>query len=66
MRNPEHYQYDLNLADMTEVWRRGSVVASWLLDLTAIALFESPESRRLLRPRFRFRRGALDDVGGDG
>ena len=38
LRNPEHYQYDLNLADITEVWRRGSVVSSWLLDLTAAAL----------------------------
>ncbi len=35
LRNPEHYQYDFNLADIAEVWRRGSVVASWLLDLTA-------------------------------
>src|SRR5580704_11125569 len=35
LRNPEHYQFDFNLADVTEVWRRGSVVASWLLDLTA-------------------------------
>ncbi len=43
MRNPEHYQYDLPLPDVAEVWRRGSVIASWLLDLTAIALFESPE-----------------------
>lgn len=43
LRNPEHYQYDLNLADITEVWRRGSVIASWLLDLTAIALFEQPD-----------------------
>jgi 6-phosphogluconate dehydrogenase len=42
MRNPEHYMYDLPLADVAEVWRRGSVIASWLLDLTAIALFESP------------------------
>ena len=40
LRNPEHYQYDLNLADVAEVWRRGSVVASWLLDLTAIALVD--------------------------
>ena len=39
LRNPEHYQYDFNLGDVAEVWRRGSVVASWLLDLTAIALF---------------------------
>src|SRR4029434_2254424 len=38
LRNPEHYQYDFNLADVAEVWRRGSVIASWLLDLTAIAL----------------------------
>jgi 6-phosphogluconate dehydrogenase len=43
MRNPEDYQYDLNLADIAEVWRRGSVVASWLLDLTAIALFEQSD-----------------------
>ena len=39
LRNPEHYRYDLNLADVAEVWRRGSVIASWLLDLTANALF---------------------------
>jgi 6-phosphogluconate dehydrogenase len=38
LRTPEHYRYDLNLRDITEVWRRGSVVASWLLDLTANAL----------------------------
>jgi len=38
LSNPEHYQYDLNLTDVTEVWRRGSVIASWLLDLTASAL----------------------------
>ena len=38
LREPEHYQFDLNLADITEVWRRGSVIASWLLDLTAEAL----------------------------
>jgi 6-phosphogluconate dehydrogenase len=43
MRHPEHYQYDLNLADVAEVWRRGSVVASWLLDLTARALLEEPD-----------------------
>ena len=43
LRNPEHYQYDLDLASITELWRRGSVVASWLLDLTAQALAESPD-----------------------
>jgi 6-phosphogluconate dehydrogenase len=42
LRNPEHYQYDLNLTDITEVWRRGSVIASWLLDLTAGALAADP------------------------
>jgi 6-phosphogluconate dehydrogenase len=42
LREPEHYQFDLNLADISEVWRRGSVVASWLLDLTANALVEDP------------------------
>jgi 6-phosphogluconate dehydrogenase len=43
LRDPEHYQYDLNLADISEVWRRGSVIASWLLDLTATALLEDPK-----------------------
>jgi 6-phosphogluconate dehydrogenase len=42
LRAPEHYQYDLNLPDIAEVWRRGSVIASWLLDLTAGALIEDP------------------------
>jgi 6-phosphogluconate dehydrogenase len=42
LRDPDCYQYDLNLRDITEVWRRGSVIASWLLDLTASALVEDP------------------------
>ncbi|HLB90794.1 MAG TPA: decarboxylating 6-phosphogluconate dehydrogenase [Terriglobales bacterium] len=42
LRDPEHYQFDLNLRDVTEVWRRGSVIASWLLDLTANALVQDP------------------------
>src|SRR3989454_4776960 len=42
LRDPEHYLYDLNLSDIAEVWRRGSVIASWLLDLTAAALHEDP------------------------
>jgi 6-phosphogluconate dehydrogenase len=46
LRNPEHYQYDFNLGDISEVWRRGSVVASWLLDLTAISLFQEPDLKR--------------------
>jgi 6-phosphogluconate dehydrogenase len=43
MREPEHYQYDMPIPEIAEVWRRGSVVASWLLDLTAAALVESPD-----------------------
>jgi 6-phosphogluconate dehydrogenase len=42
LRNPEHYQYDFDLRDIAEVWRRGSVIASWLLDLTAAALIQDP------------------------
>jgi 6-phosphogluconate dehydrogenase len=43
LRHPEHYQYEFNLRDIAEVWRRGSVIASWLLDLTAAALVQDPE-----------------------
>ena len=43
LRHPEHHPYDLNLADIAEVWRRGSVIASWLLDLAAIALIGNPD-----------------------
>jgi 6-phosphogluconate dehydrogenase len=46
LRDPEHYMYDFNLADVAEVWRRGSVIASWLLDLTAISLLEQPKLDR--------------------
>jgi 6-phosphogluconate dehydrogenase len=46
LRDPEHYQYDLDLRDIAEVWRRGSVIASWLLDLTAAALTEDAELAR--------------------
>jgi 6-phosphogluconate dehydrogenase len=46
LRDPEHYQYDLNLADITELWRRGSVISSWLLDLTATALAGDPALAR--------------------
>jgi 6-phosphogluconate dehydrogenase len=43
LRNPDHYKYDIDIAQVAEVWRRGSVVASWLLDLTASALRKSPD-----------------------
>jgi len=42
LRDPEHYKYDINLRDVAELWRRGSVISSWLLDLTAAALLEDP------------------------
>jgi 6-phosphogluconate dehydrogenase len=42
LRDPEYYQYDLDVADIAEVWRRGSVIASWLLDLSAAALIKDP------------------------
>jgi 6-phosphogluconate dehydrogenase len=42
LRDPMHYQYDMNLPDIAEVWRRGSVIAGWLMDLTATALAENP------------------------
>jgi hypothetical protein len=56
LRNPRHYQYDFNLPDVSEVWRRGSVIASWLLDLTAIALFGHDDLSKFFGPRVRFRR----------
>ena len=43
LAHPEHYQFDIDLADVAEVWRRGSVIRSWLLDLSATALLEDPE-----------------------
>jgi 6-phosphogluconate dehydrogenase len=46
LRNPEEYEYDLNIRDIAEVWRRGSVIASWLLDLTATALVHDPDLSR--------------------
>jgi 6-phosphogluconate dehydrogenase len=46
LRNPEYYQYDLDLRDISEVWRRGSVIASWLLDLTAASLAEDPDLKK--------------------
>ena len=52
LRDPDHYQYDLDLSNIAEVWRRGSVIASWLLDLTAIALAEDSRPFGFLRPGF--------------
>jgi 6-phosphogluconate dehydrogenase len=45
LRDPEHYQFDLDLAEISEVWRRGSVISSWLLDLTANSLVKDPTLR---------------------
>ena len=63
LRTPEHYRYDLDLRDIAEVWRRGSVVASWLLDLTASALTKSRDLGAFVGSRLRFGGGALDDRG---
>ena len=63
LRDPEHYQYDLNLPDITEVWRRGSVIASWLLDLTAACPDPGSRSDEIRRPSFGLRGRTLDDEG---
>src|SRR5439155_202335 len=63
LRNPEYYQYDLNLAEIAEVWRRGSVIASWLLDLTAAALASADwtlEQFRARAPEGLEQRGGVD------
>ena len=60
LRGAEYYQYDFPLDDVTEVWRRGSVISSWLLDLTAAAFAGDPQLAKLRRPRLRLGRGALD------
>ena len=46
LRDPEHYQFDIDLGEVAEVWRRGSVIASWLLDLTANSLVADPELKK--------------------
>ena len=61
LADAKYYQYDLDLAAITEVWRRGSVVTSWLLDLTAEALLDDPKLDAVRRQRERLRRGSLDD-----
>ena len=63
LRDPEHYQYDLNLPDIAEVWRRGSVIASWLLDLTATALVQDPALSKFAGRVSDSGRRALDDQG---
>ena len=64
LRDPEHYRYDFDLAEITELWRRGSVIGSWLLDLTARALIGDPSLDALLGPRVGLGRGSLDARGG--
>ena len=66
MEEPEFYQFDIDTAKVTELWRRGSVVSSWLLDLTAAALQENPKHGRPGRPGLGLRRGSLDGQGGGG
>ena len=64
--SPSYYPYDgIDLAEVAEVWRRGSVIGSWLLDLTAEALAADPRAGAVLRPGLRLRRGPLDVDRGD-
>ena len=60
LTDPEYYQYELDIPEVAEVWRRGSVIGSWLLDLTAAALAASPTLDGLRGPGLGLRRGALD------
>ena len=62
---PEEHRFNLDLAEIAEVWRRGSVVGSWLLDLTAMALIEDPELKRFTGNVAGLRRRPLDHHGGD-
>ena len=63
--SPERYQYDFDLGAIAELWRRGSVVTSWLLDLTAASLADDPQLKGFHGPSLGFRRGPLDAQGGD-
>ena len=63
LRDPEHYRYDLNLADIAEVWRRGSVIASWLLDLTATALTQDSALTKFAGRVSDLQRRPLDHKG---
>ena len=65
LRNPEYYQYEFNLPDVAEVWRRGSVVASWLLDLTANALAKDPQLKDFSGRVSDSGEGRLDNFGSD-
>ena len=65
LRDPQYYQYQFDIPEVAEVWRRGSVISSWLLDLTAKALQEDPDVATLLGPRLRLGRGPLDGAGRD-
>ena len=64
LRDPWAYQYEIDVAEVAEVWRRGSVIGSWLVDLIADALARSPAAGRLRRPGVGLGRGSLDGGGG--
>ena len=64
LSNPEYYQYEIDTTEVAEVWRRGSVISSWLLDLTAHALLPGSQAGRVSGPGLRLRRGAVDGDGG--
>ena len=66
LRDPEHYQYEIALPQVAEVWRRGSVIASWLLDLTATALVSDPQMKGFAGHVSDSGEGSVDDQGGGG
>ena len=66
LRDPEAYQYTIDVGEVAEVWRRGSVISSWLIDLTAAAFAKSPDLGDVQRPGVRFRRGPVDRAGRGG
>ena len=65
LEHPELYQYEIDTTEVAEVWRRGSVVGSWLLDLTAAGAARVADARGVRRPRLGLGRGALDVDRGD-
>ena len=65
LRDPDAYQYDIDVGEVAELWRRGSVVGSWLVDLTADAFARSPGSGGVRGPGVGLRRGPMDRVRGD-
>ncbi len=65
LAHPEYFMYDIDVAEVAEVWRRGTVIGSWLLDLSADALARDPQAQTFRRPGFGFGRRTMDHTGGN-